>query len=126
LEPAGGASGDAAPAGSKGSLVSAAAFGGIAVLAFASEAYFGLTALSQRSKDLSTCAPNCPNDEKTSIQTKFTVADISLGVGLVSTALAVYMFVTSRGASEAPAAQSAHVEVTPLPGGGAAVLGGHF
>jgi hypothetical protein len=55
---------------------------------------------------------------------KFTVADISLGVGLVSTVLAAYLFLSSP-ASE-PAPPVAHVDFAPLPGGGEAAFGGRF
>jgi hypothetical protein len=37
------------------------------------------------------------------------------------------MFIASRGASDAPAQSArAHVEVAPVPGGGAAMLGGRW
>jgi len=112
-----------------GSIVPAAIFGGVAVVAFASEAVFGLSGLSQRSSDLSSggCAPSCSASEKSSIQTKFLIADISMGVGIVSAAAAAYLFFT-RGSSE-PAAQtapSARVDVLPVLGGAAAGVSGKF
>jgi hypothetical protein len=103
--------------------------GGLALAAFASEAYFGLSGLGDRSTDLGPggCAPHCGDTEKSAIQTKFIVADVSLGVGLVSAGLAVYFFFSSRGApapSTAPA--EAAIRFTPRPGGGIATIGGHF
>jgi hypothetical protein len=104
-------------------------FGGFALAAFASEAYFGLSGLGDRSTDLGPggCAPHCGDTEKSSIQTKFIVADVSLGVGLVSAGLAAYFFFSSRGApspSSAPA--EAAIRFAPRPGGGVATMGGQF
>jgi hypothetical protein len=71
-------------------------FAGVAVAAFANEAVFGVSGLSQRSTDLSASgcatAKSCPASEKSEVQTKFTIADVSLGVGLVSAGLAAYFF----------------------------------
>jgi hypothetical protein len=111
----------------EGIRTSAWVFGGLSVLGFASEAYFGLSGLS----DLSSlkgqaCAKtsSCPQSSVDTIRTKFTVADISLGVGIVSGALAAYLFVA--GPSAEPPKTSAQFGVTPLPGGGAATIGGRF
>jgi hypothetical protein len=87
----------------------------VAVAAFANEAYFGLTGLSQRNTDigpggcvaLRTCAPS----EKGDIQTKFAVADVSLGVGLVSAGLAAYFFLRP---ADKPAVV---IDLGPRPGG---------
>src|SRR5580700_2079532 len=69
---------------------------GVAVAAFANEAYFGLTGLSQRNTDIGpggcVALRNCPSSEKGDIQAKFAVADVSLGVGLLSAGLAAYFF----------------------------------
>jgi hypothetical protein len=106
-------------------------FGAIALTAFASEAYFGLTGMSDRSTLMADpCAKNatCSEGSVDSIRTKFTVADISLGVGLASAALATYLFLTSSsggGQGDAPA-KSARIDFTPLPGGGAGTIAGHF
>ena len=100
--------------------------GGAAVVAFASEAYFGITGLDQRSQDLSGpnhCAPQCSGDEKSSIETKFIAADVSLGVGVVATGLAAYFFFRGRHAARVP---EVGVDVAPQPGGGIATLGGRF
>jgi hypothetical protein len=114
-------------------------FGGVAVAAFASEAYFGLSGLGDRSSDLGSggCAPRCPSSEKSSIQTKFILADVSLGVGLVSAGVATYFFLASRrptatdGASPAasgrgPRLAETAIDFAPRPGGGVATVGGRF
>jgi hypothetical protein len=101
-------------------------FAGTALAAFASEAYFGIAGLDQRSGDLSgsgKCAPQCSSSEKASIQTKFIAADISLGIGVVSAGLAVFLFLRSR---EHRAVPEAAVDFTPRSGGGLATVTGHF
>jgi hypothetical protein len=128
--PGGGAPSSAAaspetPKPSNGSDPSAWVFAGIAVVAFGTEAYFGFSGLSDRSNLENTCGKTqtCNPNDVDSIRTKFTVADIALAVGIVSAGLSAYFFLTHR-SSDAP--QSAHVDFAPLPGGGAATLGGRF
>jgi hypothetical protein len=125
-------SGDAAgsPHAAGGKRTSAIVFGAIALAAFGTEAYFGLTGMSDRGALMaSPCAQSatCSPSSVDSIRTKFTVADISLGVGLASAALATYLVLTSSGGEATdPATRSARVDFTPLPGGGAASLAGRF
>jgi hypothetical protein len=99
-------------------------FAGVSVVAFASEAYFGLTGLSQRSTDLALtgCATekDCAPSEKSSIQTKFAVADVSLGVGLVSAGLAAYFFLRPI---DKPAVA---IDLAPRQGGWTASISGSF
>jgi hypothetical protein len=99
--------------------------GGVAVAAFVSEAYFGLSGLGDRSSDLAPggCAPRCQASEKSSIQTKFVLADVSLGVGLVSAGLATYFFLASRRPSTTA---EAAIDFAPRPGGGVATVAGRF
>lgn len=111
----------------QGTRASAWVFGGIAVAAFATEAYFGLTGLSDRSSLKSQpCAQtaSCSQSSVDSIRTKFTVADIALGVGLVSAAISAYLFIATP-SEPAPAPASA-LDVTPVPGGAAMSLRGRF
>jgi hypothetical protein len=131
--PAGGASasggaassGEAPKGGGGGGTGSSAwVFAGIAVVAFGTEAYFGLSGLSDRSNLENGCGKTqtCNPSDVDSVRTKFTVADIALAVGIVSAGLSAYFFLTHR----AEPSQSAHVDFAPLPGGGAATLGGRF
>jgi hypothetical protein len=103
-------------------------FGGTAIAAFASETYFGLAGLGERSRDLSPggCAPHCASSEKNAIQTKFAIADISLGVGLVSTCLAAYFFLRPPQSHAGPVDPPATIELSPRAGGGVATVGGRF
>lgn len=127
----GATAGGEAPKSAEGSsLTSAWVFGGIAVAAFATEAYFGISGLSDRSSlENDPCASthSCDSNKVDSVRTKFTVADIALAVGIVSAGLSAYFFLTHHGSDAAPPSQSAHVDFAPLPGGGgAATLGGRF
>ncbi len=97
--------------------------GGVAVAAFGSEAYFGLTSLNDRNAALAPggCSPRCGSSEKSSIQTRFAIADASLGVGLVSAGLAAYFFFTSK---QPP--KSVAFDFVPRPGGGVSTVGARF
>jgi hypothetical protein len=116
--------------GGGGSLLSAWAFAGIAVVAFGTEAYFGISGLSDRSNLENGCGkaqpqPNCAQSDVDSVRTKFTIADIALAVGVVSAGLSAYFFLTHRPSE--PSQPAAHLDFAPLPGGGgAATLGGRF
>jgi hypothetical protein len=109
---------------------SAFVFGGLALVAFGTEAYFGLSGLSDRNTLLAqSCAQTstCSASTVDSIRTKFTVADIALGVGLASGALAVYLFLSSLPPkSNGPSTRGAHIDLAPVPGGGVATLAGRF
>ncbi len=109
---------------------SALVFGAISLVAFSTEAYFGITGMSDRHALLAQpCAQTatCSSSSVDSVRTKFTVADISLGVGLTSAALAVYLYLTSSGPQPTDAtAQATRVDLAPLPGGGAATVAGRF
>jgi hypothetical protein len=110
-----------------GRRTSALVLGAVAVAAFGTEAYFGLTGLSDRNALMAQpCAQaaTCNSSTVDSIRTKFTVADISLGVGLVSTVLAAYLYLSSS--APEPTRAIAHVDIAPLPGGGEAAFGGRF
>jgi hypothetical protein len=99
-------------------------FGAVAAAAFASEAYFGITAMNDLNRDLAVggCAPHCGQGEQSAIRTKSAIADVSLGVGLVASAAAAYFFFFHR----APAHLVGSLDVTPTPGGAVATVGGRF
>jgi hypothetical protein len=99
------------------------AFGGLAAVGFASEGYFGISGMAQRSRDLAAggCAPRCGSSEVSAIQTNFAIADVSLGVGVVSAGLAIYFFLRP-GAPTPPVV----VGFAPLADGAAGSIGGRF
>lgn len=57
-------------------------------VAFASLATFTVAGLSARSseKELEACAPTCATDDVSAVRTRYTVANVALGVGLASLA----------------------------------------
>jgi hypothetical protein len=125
-KPAAPAQPDSGPT-SQGTRTSAWVFGGLAVVAFGSEAYFGFTGLSDRSSLKSqACAQtaSCPQTSVDSIRTKFTVADIALGVGVASTAISAYLFLAPP--SETAPSHPTAVDVVPVPGGAAMSVAGRF
>jgi len=111
----------------QGTRTSAWVFAGLSVVAFGTEAYFGFSGLSDRSSLKSQpCAQtaSCPESSVDSIRTKFTVADIALGVGLASAAISAYLFLAPP--SETAPSHPTAVDVVPLPGGGAMSVAGRF
>jgi hypothetical protein len=97
-------------------------FGGLSLVAFGTEAFFGITGLSDRSSlESQPCAKTatCNPDDVTSIRTKFTVADIALGVGIVSAGLTAYLYFT-RGTAAPSEPGTSHLDFAPLTGGGTA------
>jgi hypothetical protein len=112
-----------------GMRTSAWVFGGLAVAAFGTEAFFGLSGLSDRSHLKSQpCAQtaSCSQSSVDSIRTKFTVADIALGVGLVSAAISAYLFIASPGEPAVVAAPASALDVRPVPGGATMDVTGRF
>jgi hypothetical protein len=111
----------------RGTRLSAWVFAGIALAAFGTEAYFGVSGLSDRSSLQRGCGQtaSCSQSSVDAIRTKFTIADIGLGVGLVSAALSAYLFFTTP-KDEAAAAQASRLDVAPVPGGAQMTLGGRF
>jgi hypothetical protein len=124
--PAAAAPPDAAEA-PQGTRSSAWVFGGLAVVAIGTEAYFGLSGLSDRSSlKNQACAQtaSCPQSSVDSIRTKFTVADIALGVGIASAAISAYLFLAPP--SQTAPSHTTAVDVVPVSGGAAMSVAGRF
>lgn len=88
-------------------------FGGLGVVALGSFSYFALKGKSQENDLESRCAPRCAQSEADSLHQKYLIADISLGVSLLSLGAATYFFVSS-GKSERPPS-SAEVQLSAGP-----------
>jgi hypothetical protein len=102
---------------------------GVGVVGVGGFAYFGLTANSE--KDDLACADTatCSDDELSPIRKKYLLADISLGIGLVSLGVGTYLLLSSGSkSSPKPVEQSAKLrfDVAPSPRGGFASLSGSF
>ncbi|WP_394837778.1 hypothetical protein LVJ94_12775 [Pendulispora rubella] len=94
--------------------VAAYVVGGVGVAALASFAFFGLKGISDYNHLKDTCDPNCSTSDTDAVKTKFLVADISLGVGVVALGVATYLFLSHPGKSPSPS----QATITPLRGGG--------
>jgi hypothetical protein len=91
---------------------------GVSTAGFALFGTFGALGVGARSVDR--CATGCSPSQNSDVQTKFDVADVSLGIGVAALGVAAWQFfarppVDSRGA--------ARVALIPVPGGGFATLG---
>lgn len=79
--------------------------GGVGVLAAGSFAGFALSGRAGMS-DLDRCKPYCERDQVRSVQTKYLIADVSLGVSLVALGAAAYLWLRPE---PKPSAESAPV-----------------
>jgi hypothetical protein len=73
--------------------VAAYAFGGAGVVALGVFGYFGTRGMLDADHLRATCVPNCQTADVNAVRTKLVVADVALGVGLVSLAVATWMTV---------------------------------
>ncbi|MBX3126590.1 MAG: hypothetical protein KF718_07720 [Polyangiaceae bacterium] len=103
-------------------------FTGVGVIGLGAFGFFALSGKSD--EDGLACAKTktCSDDEIDPIKQKYLIADISLGVGLVSLGVATYLFLAPGGKRTPPAADSARFrfDVAPTRGGGFATVGGLF
>jgi len=109
-----------APPPEKQTRVAAWVLSGVGVAALGSFAYFGITARNDASDLRSSCAPTCDQGDVDSVRTRLLVADVSLGVSLLSFGLATYLFVSDSGEKRTA------VVVQPLASGAALQLLGRF
>jgi hypothetical protein len=70
------------------------ALAGVGVLGLASFAYFGLSG-NQKKSELSSCEPACARSLRAPIQRDYLVADVSLGVSLVSFGVSAWLALAS-------------------------------
>jgi hypothetical protein len=75
--------------------VASYALAGVGVVSLASFAYFGLSGNHKKS-ELGSCEPACSRQLRTPIQRDYLVADVSLGVSLVSFALSAWLALASQ------------------------------
>lgn len=71
--------------------------GGVGLAGVAGFAVLGLMGNSDLAERERTCAPACSDSDVGSVKTKYILADVSLGVGLVSLGAAGYLLLTSPG-----------------------------
>jgi len=100
------------------------ALAGVGVAGVAGFVTFGLLGNSQVSDRERTCAPTCNHSQVDSIRTKYLLADVSLGVGVVALAVSGYLLFspTHKDAPQVGKSTSFGFDVAPLKSGGFATL----
>lgn len=114
-----------APKASSGIPTSAYVLGGVAAASFVGFAYFGLSGRADRDHLLDTCAPYCSKDDEKPARNRLLIADIALGVGIVSLGVATVLVLTAPSAPKADKA-ALRVDAVPVAGGAVGLLGGSF
>jgi hypothetical protein len=76
--------------------------GGVGAAGLIGFAVFGAMGKGKQSDLESTCSPNCTQDEIDSVKSKFLIADISLGVGIVGLGTGVALFLLSQPSKSEP------------------------
>jgi hypothetical protein len=101
-------SGDAAPVTPppRGLPAATYVFGAVGLVALGSFGYFAVRGKSDADHLRATCVPGCETSDVDAVHTKLLVADVSLGVGIVSLAAATF-FALARGRANPKAASSA-------------------
>jgi len=69
--------------------------GGVGAVALGSFAFFALSGKSDENELGDRCSPNCPDSDVDAVRTKYLVADISLGIGVVALGAGTWFFVSS-------------------------------
>ncbi|MDI1480809.1 hypothetical protein [Polyangium sp. y55x31] len=120
-----------AGASTSGKRVASYVLGGLGVVSLGAFAYLGITGKADLAALRDGCGrtQSCAETDVDAVKTKLILADVSLGVGVVSLGVATALFFTSGGEKKpATAARAPFVRpvVAPLPGGGAAMLIGTF
>jgi hypothetical protein len=108
--------------------------GGVGVAAIGSFAVFGALGVGERGSD--DCGNGCPPSQKNSVDTKLRIADVSLGVGVLTLGVATWSYLarshveagraSSRAPSRPSSSGSAFFDVTSIRAGGVAVIGTRF
>lgn len=95
--------------------------GGVAAVGLVS-----FTGFAVSGKSTEGCAPSCSASQVTSLRRAYLLADVSLGVALVSAGAALYIALTSRGQAPPPKAPPVALDWRPLVGGGAITASAAF
>jgi hypothetical protein len=84
-------------------------FGGIGVVGLGVFGTFAIVGSNEKSRLRGTCSPGCTDADVSHLRTDYIVADIALGVGLVSLGIATYFLLTNKsdGTSSARTARAA-------------------
>lgn len=105
------------------------ALGGMGVVGLGAFAVLGITGASRYGELKDTCAPKCAVSDTDPLKTRFLVADIALGVGVVALAGGAYLFLRGPSAPAAPAPAARwrpSFDVARAPGGAMATIRSSF
>jgi hypothetical protein len=100
---------------------------GLAVVGGAGTAGFVVSAKSDENNFRDTCAPYCPADQRSGVETKLVLANVFLGVGIAGVGLTVVsLIIANVGHKEEAPPKAAGFFFGPTPGGAAAGFQGAF
>jgi len=94
------------------------ALAGVGILGLAGFTTFAILGNSQAGDLERTCAPNCQPGQVDSVKTKYHLADVSLGVGLVSVGVATYLWVRTHGREVSERKTTTALDFLPRSAGG--------
>ena len=100
--------------------------GGVGVAALGVAAVLDLTATGDAHDLRGSCAPSCAPSDVDSISTKYLVAGVSLGVGVVALAVATYLLFAPHAAPASAPSSALFFGVRPTAGGVTGDLGARF
>jgi len=94
------------------------ALAGLGVLGLAGFTTFAILGNSQQGDLERTCSPNCQASQVDSVKSKYLLADVSLGVGLVSLGVATYWWISRRGKEDSEQRTATSIDLVPRAVGG--------
>jgi hypothetical protein len=101
--------------------VAAYVLAGVATVALGAFSYFAITGKRAENR-VDVCAPNCSDSEYESMRNKYLFADIGLGVAVLSSGAAAYLFLADSGPDGPPREAASRV----APAGWQLSLSGRF
>jgi hypothetical protein len=100
--------------------------GAVGVAGVAGFATFAVVGREQESDLQATCAPHCTDAQVAPVRTKYLVADVSLGVGILGLAASTYFFLQEPPAEESGTSSTWSVNFASRKGGGVAWVRAKF
>jgi hypothetical protein len=101
-------------------------FLGVGVASFVTMGALVAVASGDASTLRTSCAPNCATSDVDAVQTKITVANVMMGVGIASVAASALFLVLANTGSASKEKAAVSFGVSPLPGGASLGAAGRF
>lgn len=101
-------------------------FGGVGLVALGAFAGLGLSGRQDVSDLRDKCKGTCADSVLDAPKRKLLLADIALGVGIVSFGVATYLFLTAPPSAKGPEKAAVRVDAVPVAGGMVGFVGGRF